>query len=210
MEQPEGFTIKGKEHLVFRLKKSLYDLKQASRQLYTKFDSFMVEHGYDKTTSNHCVFVKKFSYGEFIILLLYVDDMLIVGHNTSKIDKLKNELSKSFEMKDLGLASQILSIKISRDRTNGKSWLSQESYIEKVLDKFNMGKAKPVSSPLGSHLKLSSKQSPSREKEKEEMQKVSYVSAMGSLMYVIVCTRPDIAHVVGVVNGFLSNPGKEH
>ena len=170
----------------------------------------MVEHGYDRTASDHCVFVKKFSYGEFIILLLYVDDMLIVGHNTSKIDKLKNELSKSFEMKDLGLASQILSIKISRDRTNGKSWLSQESYIEKVLDKFNMGKAKPVSSPLGSHLKLSSKQSPSREKEKEEMQKMSYASAVGSLMYVIVCTRPDIAHVVGVVNEFLSNPGKEH
>ena len=124
MEQPEGFTIKGKEHLVFRLKKSLYDLKQASRQLYTKFDSFMVEHGYDKTTSNHCVFVKKFSYGEFFILLLYVDDMLIVDRDTGKIDKLKKELSKSFEMKDLGLASQIIGIKISRDRKNGKLWLS--------------------------------------------------------------------------------------
>ncbi|RVX13158.1 Retrovirus-related Pol polyprotein from transposon TNT 1-94 [Vitis vinifera] len=210
MEQPEGFTIKGKEHLVCRLKKSLYGLKQTSRQWYKKFDSFMVKHGYDRTAFDHCVFVKKFSYGEFIILLLYVDDMLIVGHNTSKIDKLKNELSKSFEMKDLGLASQILSIKISRDRTNGKSWLSQESYIEKVLDKFNMGKAKPVSSPLGSHLKLSSKQSPSREKEKKEMQNMSYASAVGSLKYVIVCTRPDIAHVVGVVNEFLSNPGKEH
>ena len=75
-------------------------------------------------------------------------------------------------MKDLGSASQILGIKISRDRTNGKLWLSQENYIKKVLDKFNMGKAKPVSSPLGSHLKLSSKQSPSSEKEKEEMRKV--------------------------------------
>ena len=171
MEQPEGFTIKSKEHLVCRLKKSLYGLKQTLRQWYKKFDSFMVKHGYDRTAFDHCVFVKKFSYGEFIILLLYVDDMLIVSHNTSKIDKLKNELSKSFEMKDLGLASQILSIKISRDRTNGKLWLSQESYIEKVLDKFNMGKAKPVSSPLGSHLKPSSKQSPSSEKEKKKCER---------------------------------------
>ena len=113
-------------------------------------------------------------------------------------------------MKDLGSASQILGIKISRDRTNGKLWLSQESYIEKVLDKFNMGKAKPVSSPLGSHLKLGSKQSPSSEKEKKEMQKVPYASIMGSLMYAMVCTRPDIAHVVGVVSRFLSNPSKEH
>ena len=71
-------------------------------------------------------------------------------------------------MKDLGSTSQILGIKISKDKMNGKLWLSQESYIEKVLDKFSMGKAKPVSS-LGSHLKLSSKQSPSSEKEKKEM-----------------------------------------
>ena len=129
----------------------------------------MVEHGYDRTASDHCVFVKKFSDGEFIILLLYVDDMLIIGRDIDKIDKLKKELSKSFEMKDLGPASQILSIKIFQDRTNVKLWLSQESYIEKVLNKFNIGKAKPVNSPLGSHLKLSSKQSPSSEKEKEEM-----------------------------------------
>ena len=66
--------------------------------------------------------------------------MLIVGRDTNKIYKLKKELSKSFEMKDLGPASQILGINISRDRTNRKLRLSQESYIEKVLDKFNMGK----------------------------------------------------------------------
>ena len=113
MEQPEEFIIKGKEHLVCRLKKSLYGLKQAPRQWYKKFDSFMVEHGYDRTASDHCVFVKKFSDGEFIILLLYVDDMLIIGRDIDKIDKLKKELSKSFEMKDLGSTSQILGIKIS-------------------------------------------------------------------------------------------------
>ena len=152
-----------------RLKKILYGLKQAPREWYKKFDSFMVEHRYDRIASDHCVFVKKFSDGEFIIFLLYVDDMLIVGRDTGKIDKLKKELSKSFEMKDLGPASQILGIKISRDRKNGKLWLSQESYIKKVLDTFNMNKVKPVSSLLGSHLKLSSKQSLSSEKEKEEM-----------------------------------------
>ena len=65
----------------------------------------MVEHGYDKIASDHCMFVKKFYDGEFIILLLYVDEMLIVGRTTGKIDKLKKELSKSFEMKDLGSTS---------------------------------------------------------------------------------------------------------
>jgi hypothetical protein len=170
----------------------------------------MVDHRYARTILDHCVFVKKFSDGEFIILLLYVDDMLIICCDTSKIDRLKKELSKSFNMKDLGLAKQILGMKISRDRKKEKLWLSQESYIEKVLDRFNMCKANPMSSTLAGYLKLSSKQSPTSEKEKDEMKKVSYASAVGSLMYTMVCTRPDITHVVGVVQSFLSNPGKEH
>ena len=73
-----------------------------------------------------------------------------------------------------------------------------------------MHKAKPVSTPLVGHFKLSSKQSPTSEKEKEEMKNTLHASAVGSLMYAMVCTTPDIAHAVGVVSRFLSNPGKEH
>jgi hypothetical protein len=94
------------------------------RQWYKKFDSFMVDHRYARTTSDHCVIVKKFSDGELIILLLYVDDMLIVCCDTSKIDRLKKELSKSFNMKDLGPVMQIHGMKISRDWKKGKLWLS--------------------------------------------------------------------------------------
>ena len=73
-----------------------------------------------------------------------------------------------------------------------------------------MSKAKAVCSPLAGHLKLSSKQCPISEKDMKEMSKVPYASAVGSLMYAMVCTRPDIAHAVGVVSWFLTNPGKEH
>ena len=93
----------------------------------------MISHGYNKTSSDHCVFTIKFSYNDFIILLLYVYDILIIGHDSNKIDTLKRELSKSFAMKDLGLVNQILGMKISRDRKNRKLGLSQESNIEKVL-----------------------------------------------------------------------------
>jgi len=102
MVQPEGFAIKGKENFVCRLRKSLYGLKQTPKQWYRNFDSFMMDHVYDKTYSDHCVFVKKFPNGKYIILLLYVDDMLIVGHDKNDIQSLKRELSKSFAMKDLG------------------------------------------------------------------------------------------------------------
>ena len=136
--------------------------------------------------------------------------MLIVSHDASKIEKLKRELSKSFIIKDLGYAKQILGLKISHDRKNGKLWLSQEAYIEKILKRFNMRKAKTISSPLAGHFKLTSKQCPTSEKENEEMSKVPYSSVVGSLMYVMVCTRLDIAHAVGFVSLFLFNLGKEH
>jgi hypothetical protein len=210
MEQPEGFRVKGKEDYVCRLKKSLYGLKQAPRQWYKKFESVMEEQGYRKTTSDHCVFVQKFPDGDFIILLLYVDDMLIVGMNSSRIDRLKKQLSQSFAMKDLGPAKQILGIRIHRSREDKKLFISQEQYIEKVLERFNMNKAKVVSSPLATHFKLSTKQSPSTDEEKEDMERIPYASAVGSLMYAMVCTRPDIAHAVGVVSRFLSDPGREH
>jgi hypothetical protein len=210
MEQPEGFRVKGKEDYVCRLKKSLYGLKQAPRQWYKKFESVMEEQGYRKTTSDHCVFVQKFPDGDFIILLLYVDDMLIVGMNSSRIDRLKKQLSQSFAMKDLGPAKQILGVRIQRSRKDKKLFISQEQYIEKVLERFNMNNAKVVSSPLATHFKLSTKQSPSTDEEKEDMERIPYASAVGSLMYAMVCTRPDIAHAVGVVSRFLSDPGREH
>ena len=169
-----------------------------------------MSHGYNKTTSYHCVFTRKLFDDDFIILLLDVDDMLIISHDSIKIDRLKRELSKSFAMKDLGSTKQILAMKISRDRKNRKLWLFQESYIEKVLEKFNMSKGMVVCSPLAGHLKLSSKQCPTSGRDMEEMSKVPYASFVGSLMCIMACTRPNITHAVGVVSRFLSNHGKEH
>ena len=93
----------------------------------------MCEHGYKKTTSNHCVFVKRFANNDFIILLLYVDDMLIVGKDNFMINKLKKQLSESFSMKNMGVAKKILGIRIMSDRQEKKLWLSREHYVKKVL-----------------------------------------------------------------------------
>ena len=108
----------------------------------------MVSQGYERTNADHCVYVKQFEVGNFIILLLYVDDMLIVGQDLNMINKLKVELSKTFDMKDLGAAKHILGMQITRDRESKKLWLSQETYIERILERFNMQHAKPVSTPL--------------------------------------------------------------
>ncbi|GKU93138.1 hypothetical protein SLEP1_g6763 [Rubroshorea leprosula] len=98
----------------------------------------------------------------------------------------------------------------SKAMKDKKLWLSQEKYTEKVLDRFNMSKAKPVSTPLACHFKISTEQCPTRKEQAKYMKNVLYASAVGSLMYAMVCTRPDIAHAVGVVSKFLSNLGKQH
>ncbi|KAL0318291.1 UNVERIFIED_CONTAM: Retrovirus-related Pol polyprotein from transposon TNT 1-94 [Sesamum angustifolium] len=99
-----------------------------------------------------------------------------------------------FDMKDLGATMKILGMEIHRDRDLRKLWLSQRGYVEKVLDRFGMSKAKSVSTPLPNHVKLSSEQCPKTDREIEDMAKVPYASAVGYLMYAMLCTYPDLAH----------------
>jgi hypothetical protein len=210
MQQPQGYEVKGKENLVCRLKKRLYGLNQAPRQWYLKFDRFMTEQGYSRFHSDHCVCFKKLENGSFIILLLYVDDMLVAGSNMQNINVLKKKLANSFAMKDFGAAKKILGMRITRDKKNHKLTLSQGEYTEKVLERFRMQNAKPFSTPLTNHFKLTKEMCPKTHKEMEYMSRVPYSSAVGNLMYEMVCIRPDIAHTVGVVRRYMNNPCKEH
>ena len=124
MQQPKGYEVKGKEELVCRLKKSLYGLKWALRKWYLKFDKFMSEQGYTRCHSDHCVYMKNQNDGSYIILLLYVYDMLVSGSNMQEINVLKRKLADSFAMKDLAVSKQILGMRITRDRKNHKLTLS--------------------------------------------------------------------------------------
>lgn len=125
MKQPEGFIEPGKEGLVCSLKKSLYGLKQSTRQWYMKFDNFMVAHGYSRSEYDPCVYFRSLDDGSLVLLTLYVDDMLIAAKRKSNMLQLKNFLSSEFDMKDLGPAKKILGMEIHRDRQAGKLWLTQ-------------------------------------------------------------------------------------
>jgi hypothetical protein len=100
------------------LKKKLHGLKKSPRQWYFKFDGFMIEQGYSRCHSNQCVYFKRLENGSYIILLLYVDDMLVAGSNMQDINVLKNKLANSFAMKDLVAEKKILGTRITRDRKN--------------------------------------------------------------------------------------------
>ncbi|KAL0289859.1 UNVERIFIED_CONTAM: Retrovirus-related Pol polyprotein from transposon TNT 1-94 [Sesamum angustifolium] len=204
MEQLNGFTQPGYEHLVFKLKKSLYGLKQSPRQWYKRFDSYMLQIGYKWCEYDCCVYIKSLDDGSSIFLLLYVDYMLIAAKNMYDVLALKALLSQKFDMKDLGAATKILGMEIHRDRGSRKLWLSQRGYVEKVLDRFGMSKAKPVSTQLANHFKLSIEQCPKTDREVENIAQVLYASAIGCLMYAMVCTLPDLAHAISQVCKYMS------
>eukprot|EP00253_Pinus_taeda_P009355 PITA_09355 len=114
MKQPEGFAAKGKKELVCKLKKSLYGLKQSPRMWYQKFDTFIRGLGFTKSKAYNCVYFKLIG-DRVIFLVLYVDDMLLVGNEKEIIQDLKTQLSSKFDMKDLGAANCILGMEIKRD-----------------------------------------------------------------------------------------------
>ncbi|KAK8934286.1 hypothetical protein KSP39_PZI015019 [Platanthera zijinensis] len=210
MHQPPGYGATHKD-LVCKLNKSLYGLKQSPRMWYRKFDQFMQKEKFERSQFDHCAYYKQLPGGVYIYLLLYVDDMLIASSSQLEIDKVKNQLFKSFEMKDLGEAQKILGMEIQRDKSTGRVWLCQKAYLEKVLKKFGVdASTKAVSVPLAPHFQLSVDLCPKDDAERKEMRSVPYASAVGSLMYAMVCTRPDIAHAVGVVSRFMHNPGRSH
>ncbi|KAG8472509.1 hypothetical protein CXB51_035268 [Gossypium anomalum] len=198
MQQPEGFIVLEKENYVCLLKKSLYGLKQSPRQWYKRFDSFMTSHDFKKSSFDSCVYFKKNIDGSFVYLLLYVDDMLIAAKDKGEIRKVKAQLSEEFEMKDLELVKKILGMEILRDRKISKLYLSQKGYIKKVLCRFNMQSAKPVSTPLTTYFRLSSALSPQSDDEIEYMSHVPYSSVVGSLMYAMFGRTRD--GVIGYVD----------
>jgi hypothetical protein len=210
MKQPEGYVRKGEESLVCKLKKSLYGLKQAPRQWNKKFTEFLTEKlGFFKCQKEFSTYVRGSGKNQ-IYIGIYVDDLIIIGEDLKEIQKVKEKLSQRFDMQDFGELKGMLGIKVDYDREKGTLSLSQGKYVEEILKRFRMESVSGVISPLQSGIKYSRLMEPKTEKEKDEMSKVPYRSAVGSLMYLMLCTRPDIAASIGVMSRFLNNPGKQH
>ena len=158
---------------------------------------------------DHYVYVKR-SEGSFIILSLYVDDILLAGNDKEFIKTIKEWLSSTFEMKDMGEESFVLGVKILRDYSRKLLGLSQETYIRKVLERFHMQDCKSIDTPVRKSDSLSSEMCPKTQAEIESMARVPYANAICSLMYAMLCTRSDICFVVRLVSRFQSSPEPAH
>ncbi|KAK4835749.1 hypothetical protein QYF36_014053 [Acer negundo] len=181
MMQPEGFIEKGQVDKVCKLQKSIYGLKQASRSWNIRFDQAVKGFGFIQNPDEPCVY-KRIKGDKLVFLILYVDDILLIGNDVGVLTSVKEWLAKQFDMKDLGEASFILGIQDSK-----KGML-----------------------PFKHGIKLSKEQVPKNEHKEQFMSRVPYASAVGSLMYAMLCTRPDICFAVGIVSRFQSKPGPDH
>ena len=135
MMQPEGFVNPKDADKVCKLQRSIYGLVQASRSWNIRFDEVIKAFGFIQTYGEACVY-KKVSGSFVVFLILYVDDILLIGNDIEFLESIKGYLNKSFSMKDLGEAAYILGIKIYRDRSRRLMGLSQSTYLDKIFEEF--------------------------------------------------------------------------
>ncbi|KAG6635812.1 hypothetical protein CIPAW_11G068500 [Carya illinoinensis] len=164
MEQLEGYSENNKDHLVCRLKKSIYSFKQASRQWYLKFNDTITVFGFKENIVDRCIYLKV-SGSKFIFLILYVDDILLASSDLGLLYETKGFLSKNFEMKDMGEVSFVIGIEILRNRKQGLLGLSQKNYIERVLERFGMKSCSSLDTLISKGDKFSLSQCPKTEWE---------------------------------------------
>ncbi|KAE8710943.1 GRAS family transcription factor family protein [Hibiscus syriacus] len=209
MTQPEGFVFPGNIGKVCKLQRSIYGLKQASQSWNLRFNDAIKEFGFIRNKDEPCVY-KKASGSIVSFLILYVDDILIIGNDIPTLQSVKTWLSSCFSMKDLGEAVYILGVKIYRDRSRRLLGLSQSTYIDKVLKRFSMEESKKGFLPMRHGISLSKEMCPSTPQEREQMNKISYASAIGSIMYAMICTRPDVSYALSMMSRYEANPGENH
>ena len=135
--------------------------------------------------------------------------MLLAAKTASQIDWIKPKLCDRFDMKDLGEAKVCLGLEMSRDRNQKRLWLTQQSYMEKIVDRFSMSDCKPVATPMEEPNNLEQRLEFISDSD-EEAKNVPYREAIGSLMYLMIGSRPDIAYAVGKLARLCENPKLKH
>ena len=201
MRPPPGFELP--DGKVLKLKKALYGLKQSPREWNKTLSDFLISLGFKQSLADPCIFVK-WENDELTIISVYVDDLIILADSKETLRSLKAALGNRFKMSDLGELTYCLGLEISRDRENRLLRISQEKYIRDILDRFGMTSCRPVSTPLEPNIENVQNET------EQDMSRVPYRSAVGSIMYVMKGSRPDIAAAFSYVSKFLENPKWRH
>ena len=205
MAQPEGFVSQGQEHLVCKLKKNIYGLKQSPRCWNTALDTHLKRIGFTQSHNDPCIYMYMYfkeTGGEKTYMGVYVDDIVLTAKTDEMLEQVKKDLAKQFDIKDIGY---FLGMSIIQEDDCKSVWIGQPGYTENLLTKYGMQSCKPVSTPAepGTKLRIASETDECVDRE-------MYQSAIGSLMYLSVGTRPDITYIVSNLARFSSKPTTDH
>ena len=187
--------------LVCKLIKSLYGLKQAPRQWFTKLTAVLLAYGFHQSKADYTLFTKNYENGDFLALLIYVDDMILAASNETVLAELKYYLHSKFHMKDLGVLSYFLGLEITSSPKG--FFLCQKKYIQDLLTEMHMNQSKPLQLPMGSHVKLTNFAG------KKLSSPDVFRRLVGKLIYLTI-TRPDISFAVQVLSQFMHAPTEDH
>ncbi len=186
--------IKCKDNQVCKLNKAIYGLKQAARCWFEKFEETLKEKGFKNSPSDHCIYIlDRGDIVKNIYVVLYVDDIIIVTANINTMNSFKMYLMNKFQMVDLKEIKLFLGIKVIRDAHT--ITLSQNAYIKTILNKFNMSDCKAVTTPLESKLDYVALGS-------DEYYDAPCRNLIGCLMYIMICTRPDLSIAVNILSRY--------
>ncbi len=197
------------QRLVCRVVKALYGLHESPRVWNDEISAFMKREGLHRSQSDPSVYVNNAGEVQMMLITgLWVDDLVIATKHDKTLKRFKKAISGTYRMIDKGMMTWCLGMSVKQDATGIE--LNQAAYIDKILQRFSMADAKPAPTPFPSGVQLSDEQSPQTDQEREEMQKVPYRQAVGALIHLITCTRPDVAFHVGQLARYSANPGRAH
>ncbi len=203
LKQPPGYE-EGTSNLVCHLRRALYGLRQAPRQWHARLKKELEGLGFTESEADPGLFIYNDKH-DTIYLLVYVDDLLVAAKELSSVEWAKCKIKDTFDARDMGEAEVYLGMLIKRDRANLSLKLSQEKMTTQLLSKHQLLDAKPKSVPISTSIKLSKDEGEPLNKEK-----YGYSQLVGSLMYLAVCTRPDIAQAVGALAKYMAAPTVIH
>lgn len=200
MSLPPGYEDENK---VCRLNKSIYGLKQASRQWNKKLNSALLQIGMTRSNIDPCVYYRILNENDMLFIAVYVDDILYFYNKEETSDMIKEKLKEKFNMKDLGKAKHCIGFKISQDEDEIS--IDQSIYIKLILTRFGMDKCKPMWTPADPNVKLKK-----AEGQQEILKNIPYQEIIGCLLYLSQGTRPDITYIVNSLSRYNSQPTSEH
>ena len=196
MAQPEGFVDRSKPDYVGQLRKAVYGLKQSLQQWYGTIKPVLESVGVNASRSEIGLLSGTVK-GALVLLGIYVDDLFFACKSLPVLDEIKSTLSSTFSMKDLRVINHYLGMDITYNFELGEVVISQSHFLRKILNRLSMSRCKPSPTPMQAKLLLRP-----HDEDETPFTSVLYRQIIGSLIYFMLCTRPDIAFSIGVLSKF--------